>query len=60
MNKNAKKFILACESKFGSADATINFDSEALELLVQWGMIAMLQEAVKNEHYNPKKKKVKK
>jgi hypothetical protein len=48
------------EYKDGSADATINFDSEALELLVQWGMIAMLQEAVKNEHYNPKKKKVKK
>jgi hypothetical protein len=48
------------EYKDGSADATINFDSEALELLVQWGMIAMLKEAVKNEHYNPKKKKVKK
>lgn len=48
------------ENEDGSADATINFDKEALALLVQWGMIAMLQEAVKNEHYNPKKKKVKK
>jgi len=44
------------EYKDGSADATINFDSEALELLVQWGMIAMLKEAVKNESFNPKKK----
>ena len=48
------------ENEDGSADATINFDKEALALLIQWGMIAILQEAVKNEHYNPKKKKVKK
>ena len=44
------------ENEDGSADATINFDKEALALLIQWGMIAILQEAVKNEHYNPKKK----
>jgi hypothetical protein len=48
------------ENEDGSADATIHFDKEGLELLVQWGLIAMLKEAVKNEHYNPKKKKVKK
>jgi hypothetical protein len=48
------------EHKDGSADATIHFDSEAMELLIQWGMIAMLKEAVNNEQYNPKKKKVKK
>jgi hypothetical protein len=44
------------EHKDGSADATIHFDSEAMELLIQWGMIAMLKEAVKNESFNPKKK----
>jgi hypothetical protein len=48
------------EYKDGSADATIHFDSEAMELLIQWGMIAMLKEAVNNDFYNPKKKKVKK
>jgi hypothetical protein len=48
------------ENEDGSADATIHFDSEAMELLIQWGMIAMLKEAVNNEEYNPKKKKVKK
>jgi hypothetical protein len=48
------------ENEDGSADATINFDKEGLKLLVQWGMIAMLKEAVKNESFNPKKKKVKK
>jgi len=44
------------EYKDGSADATIHFDKEGLELLMQWGMIAMLKEAIKNESFNPKKK----
>jgi hypothetical protein len=48
------------ENEDGSADATINFDREALALLIQWGMVAMLKEAVNNDLYNPKKKKVKK
>lgn len=48
------------ENEDGSADATIHFDKEGLELLVQWGLIAMLKEAVNNDFYNPKKKKVKK
>ena len=48
------------ENEDGSADATINFDKEALALLIQWGMVAMLKEAVNNDFYNPKKKKVKK
>lgn len=48
------------ENEDGSADGTINFDREALALLIQWGMIAMLKEAVNNDLYNPKKKKVKK
>ena len=48
------------ENEDGSADATINFDKEALALLIQWGLVAMLKEAVNNDFYNPKKKKVKK
>jgi hypothetical protein len=48
------------ENEDGSADATINFDREALALLIQWGMVAMLKEAVNNDFYNPKKKKAKK
>ena len=44
------------ENEDGSADATINFDKEALALLVQWGLVAMLKEAVNNDFYNPKKK----
>ena len=48
------------ENEDGSADATINFDREALALLIQWGLVAMLKEAVNNDFYNPKKKKVKK
>jgi len=48
------------ENEDGSAEATINFDREALALLIQWGMVAMLKEAVNNDFYNPKKKKVKK
>jgi len=48
------------ENEDGSAEATINFDREALALLIQWGMVAMLKEAVNNDLYNPKKKKVKK
>ena len=44
------------ENEDGSADATITFDKEALALLVQWGMVAMLKEAVNNDFYNPKKK----
>ena len=44
------------ENEDGSADATINFDKEALALLIQYGMIAMLKESVNNGSYNPKKK----
>jgi hypothetical protein len=44
------------ENEDGSADATINFDKEALALLIQWGLVAMLKESVNNDFYNPKKK----
>jgi len=34
------------ENKDGSADAKVSFDKEGLEVLVQWGLVAMLTEAV--------------
>jgi hypothetical protein len=37
------------ENKDGSADALIRFDKEDLEILVQWGFVAMLKEAL-NEY----------
>lgn len=37
------------ENKDGSADALIKFEKEDLEILVQWGFIAMLKEAI-NEY----------
>ena len=36
-------------NKDGSADAEVNFDKEGLETLIQWGLVAMLKEAV-NEY----------
>jgi hypothetical protein len=37
------------ENKDGSADALIRFEKEDLEILVQWGFVAMLKEAI-NEY----------
>jgi hypothetical protein len=34
------------ENKDGSADAIVKFDKEGLEVLVQWGMVAMLTKAI--------------
>lgn len=34
------------ENKDGSADAEVNFDKDGLEVLVQWGIVAMLTKAV--------------
>ena len=34
------------ENKDGSADAEVKFDKEGLEVLVQWGLVAMLTKAV--------------
>lgn len=52
------------ENKDGSADANIRFDKSGMEILVQWGMIAILKE-VKDAYAipiedKPKKKVVKK
>jgi len=37
------------ENKDGSADAIVQFDKLGLEVLVQWGLIAMLKEGL-NEY----------
>ena len=37
------------ENKDGSADARVSFDKKGLEVLVQWGLVAMLT-AVANEY----------
>jgi hypothetical protein len=34
------------ENKDGSADAQVKFDKEGLEVLVQWGLIGMLKQAI--------------
>jgi len=41
--------IIQKENKDGSADALIRFEKEDLEILVQWGFVAMLKEAL-NEY----------
>ena len=34
------------ENKDGSANAQVDFDKEGLEVLVQWGLVAMLTKAI--------------
>ena len=34
------------ENKDGSANAEVVFDKQGLEVLVQWGLVAMLTEAI--------------
>jgi hypothetical protein len=34
------------ENKDGSANAQVDFDRQGLEVLVQWGMVAMLTKAI--------------
>ena len=34
------------ENKDGSADALVHFDKEGLEILVQYGIITMLKQAI--------------
>ena len=43
------------ENKDGSADAIVRFDKEGLETLVQWGLVAMLTEAVDEYKVRPEK-----
>jgi hypothetical protein len=44
------------ENKDGSADAQVKFDKEGLEVLIQWGLVAMLTKAI--DEYAPKTKPV--
>jgi hypothetical protein len=41
------------ENKDGSADAQVKFDKEGLEVLVQWGLVAMLTEAIDEYKVKP-------
>jgi hypothetical protein len=41
------------ENKDGSADATVRYDREGLETLVQWGIVAMLTKAVDEYRVRP-------
>jgi hypothetical protein len=41
------------ENKDGSADATVRYDKEGLETLVQWGIVAMLTKAVDEYKVRP-------
>jgi hypothetical protein len=34
------------ENKDGSADAIVRFDKEGMQTLIQWGLVAMLKQAV--------------
>ena len=41
------------ENKDGSANAEVNFDKEGLEVLVQWGIVAMLTKAIDEYKVRP-------
>jgi hypothetical protein len=42
------------EHKDGSADALVHFDKDGLSILVQYGILAMLKQAI--DDYKPTKK----
>jgi hypothetical protein len=41
------------ENKDGSANAQVDFDKEGLEVLVQWGMVAILTKAIDEYKVRP-------
>jgi hypothetical protein len=41
------------ENKDGSANAQVDFDKEGLEVLVQWGLVAMLTKAIDEYKIRP-------
>ena len=41
------------ENKDGSANAQVDFDKEGLETLVQWGLVAILTQAVNEYKVRP-------
>ena len=50
MNINVK---IIKENKDGSANAQVVFDKEGLEVLVQWGLVAMLTKAIDEYKVRP-------
>ena len=46
------------ENKDGSADAIVRFDKQGLEVLVQWGIVAMLTKAIDEYAVRPDEAKV--
>jgi hypothetical protein len=45
------------ENKDGSANAEVTFDKQGLEVLVQWGMVALLTQAIDEYAVRPDKSK---
>jgi hypothetical protein len=41
------------ENKDGSANAEVKFDKDGLEVLVQWGLVAMLTKAIDEYKVRP-------
>jgi hypothetical protein len=41
------------ENKDGSANAEVKFDKQGLEVLVQWGLVAMLTKAIDEYKVRP-------
>jgi hypothetical protein len=41
------------ENKDGSANAQVDFDKQGLEVLVQWGIVAMLTKAIDEYRVRP-------
>lgn len=48
------------EHKDGSADAKVSFDKIGLQTLIQWGLVAMLKEAVEQYATEDQLKEIKK
>lgn len=48
------------ENEDGSADAVVHFDKEGLEVLVQWGLVAMIVKGIETYKTTPAIKKKKK
>jgi hypothetical protein len=45
------------ENKDGSANAEVIFDKQGLEVLVEWGMVALLTQAIDEYKVKPDKSK---
>ena len=52
------KVEIVKENEDGSADAIVRFNAPAMECLLQWGIIKMIEEGIKT--YAPVKKPAKK